>query len=56
MNQRSNDSLALKLKGAVNIATHYVVDKGMNRLAGGKWAGLKQELANKKARKLVNIT
>lgn len=56
MNQRSNDSLALKLRGAVNIATHYVVDKGMNRLAGGKWAGLKQDLANKKAKKLVKVT
>lgn len=53
MNQRSNDSLSLMLKGAVNIATHYIVDKGMNRLAGGKWAGLKQELANKKAQRLV---
>ncbi|MEO6189559.1 MAG: cupin-like domain-containing protein [Saprospiraceae bacterium] len=42
---RSNDSLALRAKGAFNIARTYVVDKGMNQLLGTKWEHIKIALA-----------
>ncbi|MBK6364622.1 MAG: hypothetical protein IPF52_14460 [Saprospiraceae bacterium] len=37
MNQRANDSLPRKVKGVVNIAKHFVVDKGLNKIMGEKW-------------------
>lgn len=49
MNQRSNDSIATRLKGAMNIATHYVVDKSLNNLFGEKWQKVKEEMAFRRA-------
>lgn len=53
MNQRANNSLTLKLKGAINIATHYIVDKGMNRISPEKWDKYKKDRARKYAEKLI---
>jgi hypothetical protein len=52
MNQRANDSLPRKVKGAINIAKHFVVDKGMNRIMGEKWGVIKQTIAISRARQL----
>ncbi len=46
---RANESLARRVKGLYNIATHYVVDKGMNKLMGGRWREMKAEMAKKRA-------
>lgn len=46
---RANESLSRRLKGAINIAKHYVVDKGMNKLLGKEWLDIKNRMAIKKA-------
>lgn len=55
MNQRANESFPRKVKGAVNIAKHFVIDKGMNRLIGEKWGNIKQSMAKKRAIDLEKI-
>lgn len=49
MNQRANDSVIKKVQGAVNIMTHFVVDKGMNRIFGERWKEIKEEIAEWRA-------
>lgn len=49
MSLRANESYLRRVKGALNIARHYVVDKGMNRLMGARWRELKQEMASRRA-------
>ena len=49
MSQRANDSFRKKAKGAMNIATHFVVDKGMNRLLGKRWQTMKKDMAKRRA-------
>ena len=49
MSQRSNDSIVTKMKGAMNIAKHFVVDKGMNRLLGTRWRAIKENMADRRA-------
>jgi hypothetical protein len=49
MSQRASDSMTSKLKGALNIATHYLVDRSMNRLLGQKWRDMKERMAIKRA-------
>ena len=46
---RANNSYLLRAKGAYNIARTYVVDRGMNRLLGDKWAEFKTSLAKANA-------
>jgi len=46
---RANESLARRAKGLYNIATHYLVDKGMNKLMGKKWREIKSAMAKKRA-------
>ncbi|MBK8722063.1 MAG: cupin-like domain-containing protein [Saprospiraceae bacterium] len=46
---RANESLVRRAKGAINIAKHYIVDKGMNKLLGTKWNEMKENLAHKRA-------
>ena len=46
---RANDSIWRRAKGAINIATHYVIDKGMNKLFGSKWRKMKESLAERRA-------
>lgn len=56
MNQRANDSLPRKVKGVVNIAKHFVVDKGLNKIMGEKWGEMKQSMAVSRARKIEQYT
>jgi hypothetical protein len=46
---RSNESTLRKFKGLYNIATHFLVDKGMNKIMGPKWREIKANLAKKRA-------
>ncbi len=46
---RANPSLVTRAQGAINIATHYVVDKGMNKIMGKRWHELKEKMALKRA-------
>lgn len=46
---RSFGSMPARVRGLTNIATHYVVDKGMNRLMGPNWRKLKERMAEWRA-------
>lgn len=46
---RSFDSYPARMRGLANIARHYVVDKGMNRLMGPSWRLIKEWMAVKRA-------
>lgn len=47
---RSNESILRRAKGAINIARHYVVDKGLNKIMGDSWHQIKNDIAIKRAR------
>ncbi|HMR44550.1 MAG TPA: cupin-like domain-containing protein, partial [Saprospiraceae bacterium] len=49
MNQRANESYVRRAKGLVNIARHFVVDKGMNKIMGEDWRKMKEDIAKKRA-------
>ena len=46
---RANNSIPLKLKGAFNIARHFVVDKSMNLILGEHWMNVKKQIAQRRA-------
>ncbi|NOT36716.1 MAG: cupin-like domain-containing protein [Saprospiraceae bacterium] len=46
---RANNSMSLRAKGAYNIARTYVVDRGMNKLLGSRWASMKVAIAKANA-------
>jgi hypothetical protein len=46
---RSFGSLPARVRGIANIATHFVVDKGLNRLIGPSWRKMKERMAEKRA-------
>lgn len=46
---RSANSIASRAQGLMNIATHFVVDKGMNKLMGAKWHQMKLDIAKRRA-------
>lgn len=46
---RSFGSLPARVRGLANIATHYVVDRGMNRLIGPSWRKMKERMAERRA-------
>ncbi len=46
---RSFGSIPARMRGLANIATHYVVDKGLNRLIGPSWRKMKERMANRRA-------
>lgn len=46
---RSFGSLPARVRGLANIASHYVVDKGMNRLIGPSWRKIKERMAERRA-------
>ena len=50
---RAHDSLATQIKGLYNIARHFAVDKGMNKLLGKKWDHWKVEKAHERAASLL---
>lgn len=52
---RSNDSYFRRARGLMNIAQHYVVDRGMNRLMGSNWRKIKADLAKKRAKEDVLV-
>ncbi len=46
---RSFGSIPARVRGVANIATHYVVDKGLNRLIGTEWRKMKERMAERRA-------
>lgn len=50
---RSSNGLKAQAKGAWNIARHFAIDKGMNKLMGPKWKSWKMEQAEKRAVKAM---
>lgn len=50
---RANESIRRRIRGAANIATHFVVDKGMNKLMGARWQELKNRIAIHRAEALI---
>ncbi len=50
---RSFGSIPARMRGLANIATHYVVDKGLNRLIGPSWRKLKERMAEKRAETIL---
>lgn len=46
---RANDSMALRAKGAYNIARTFLIDRGMNQMLGSKWLNIKIALAKANA-------
>lgn len=46
---RANESYVRRVKGALNIAQHFVVDKGMNKLMGASWREMKEQIAKRRA-------
>ncbi|HOY05094.1 MAG TPA: cupin-like domain-containing protein [Saprospiraceae bacterium] len=50
---RSFGSVPARLRGIANIATHYVVDKGLNRLIGPSWRKMKERMAERRAEAIL---
>ena len=50
---RSNESILRRVKGLANIASHYVVDKGMNKILGEKWRHIKSDIADKRGQRSI---
>lgn len=50
---RANESYVRRAKGAVQIAKHFVVDKGMNRIFGSRWREMKEFMAQRRAEEFV---
>lgn len=50
---RANINSATKVKGLMNIARHFVVDKGMNKILGETWKNYKIKTAREKAEKAI---
>ena len=46
---RANESLRRRLRGATNIATHFIIDKGMNKVLGARWRNIKERMAFRRA-------
>lgn len=46
---RSYSNLQMRLSALSNIATHFVVDKGLNKVLGQKWSDWKREKAKERA-------
>lgn len=53
MSLRSNESYARRAKGLWNIARHYVVDKGLNKIMGDDWRKIKEDMAKRRAEETV---
>ncbi|HQN56050.1 MAG TPA: cupin-like domain-containing protein [Saprospiraceae bacterium] len=51
---RANESIRRRMKGAANIATHFIVDKGMNRLLGSKWREIKDRMVIWRAQAMID--
>ncbi len=49
MSLRANESYVRRARGLWNIARHYVVDKGMNKIMGDDWRKIKEGMAKRRA-------
>ncbi|HMN91389.1 MAG TPA: cupin-like domain-containing protein [Saprospiraceae bacterium] len=54
MSLRANESYVRRARGLWNIARHYVVDKGMNKIMGDDWRKMKEGMAKRRAGDLVS--
>lgn len=52
---RANPSNGTRLKGFMNIARHFLVDKGMNKVMGAKWKEYKIDKAKERAEKAAGL-
>lgn len=52
MSLRANESYVRRAQGLWNIARHYVVDKGMNKIMGDDWRKLKEGMAKRRAEEM----
>lgn len=52
---RSNESITRRIKGAINIAKHFMVDKGMNKIMGEEWLTMKNNLAQRRAQEAMSV-
>ena len=50
---RSDESLIRRVKGALNIARHYTIDRGMNKMLGSKWLDIKNRMAQRRGRRAM---
>lgn len=50
---RSFGSIPARMRGLANIATHYVVDKGLNHLIGPSWRKMKERMADRRAESVL---
>ncbi len=50
---RAFGSIPARMRGLANIATHYVVDKGLNRLIGPSWRKMKERMADRRAEEVL---
>ncbi|HQW12174.1 MAG TPA: cupin-like domain-containing protein [Saprospiraceae bacterium] len=50
---RADESLTRRIKGALNIAQHYTVDRSLNKIMGSKWLDCKNYIANQRAKKTL---
>ena len=53
LSQRSIDNPFAATRGLFNIARHFVVDKGMNKIAGPGWKKWKEDVSKKRAEKAL---
>jgi hypothetical protein len=49
MSLRANDSYVRRARGLWNIAQHYVVDRGLNKIMGDDWRKIKENMARRRA-------
>lgn len=50
---RANESYVRRAKGLWNIAQHYVVDKGLNKIMGDDWRKIKEKMAKRRAEEVA---
>ncbi len=53
MSLRANESYVRRAKGLLNIARHYVVDRGLNKIMGDDWRKMKEEMAKRRAEEML---
>lgn len=53
MSLRANESYVRRAKGLFNIARHYVVDRGLNKIMGDDWRKMKEGMAKRRAEDMM---
>lgn len=54
MNIRAHRNVGKQVQGLKNIARHFVLDKGLNRVMGEKWSAWKKDKAQERARQVLH--